>query len=880
MLTETELKEYCNRLNLSESARNVIRTVRNSDPARRVKSGPANVACRYASRKMGMTIQAESHKNELPALVKWDRDKVTHEIYDQPPAVKLHYRNKNGVRVTHMSTPDFFLLQEEFAGWIENKTEEWLLAYATDGGERFIRDGSGSWRCPPGEKYAASLGLGFKVQSSAEINWIEVRNIEFLSDYLDERCPPANEEKVARIREAMTGQAWVTLKQLLDEGCEGDAIYKMIVDGMLYFDLDNQLLAEPERAYVFRDQFAAEAYRIYHESQKLPAIAPIRPVRQEPGSLLVWDGKPWRILNFGENDVFMEDEEHVIGSLSIAAFDQMVKEGVITGLPEATDAGRETAEQLIKSASPDDFEHALYRHRNLLCEKSGDAQPSASTRAMRKWRSKYRKSEQAYGSGFIGLLPSIHLRGNRRRKIDRQVIAIMNKVIDERYRKEGGWSKVACWGEASNLCIENGLAPPSERTFRAEIKRIPGNQLVEEREGAKAAYPESEFFWRLDRTTPRHGERPFEIGHIDHTELDMQFVGARRGEKLHKAWLTIMIDAHTRIVLASVLMFDPPSYRSCMAVIRECIKRHGRVPQYIVVDQGSEFEGVYFECLLARLGSHKKSRPASKPRFGSVIERFFGMSNEAFVHNLVGSNKALQNPRQMSPSHDPRKLAVWTLPAFRDAFEGFLDRVYSCMEHPALGMSPKEAMAVGMLHSGVRRHMLIPYSSDFVIMCLPATKKGTAMVASGRGVKISYIYYWTPEFRDPGYHGANVPVRYDPFDVSTAYVWLKDHWARCRSEYAAEFQGRSEKEIGVATQEVRARQLRGGSRRAVNSRMIAAYLREASVTEEGLRQQSRSQDTGDLSAFPQEKVLLLETDQDKSSQNSWDNLNIKIFGEF
>lgn len=88
------------------------------------KSGRHNVACRFASRKMGMTIQAESHRNELSAVVTWDADNVTHEFYDQPLKVKLRYRAKNGRLVNHLATPDFFLLQEGFTGWVECKTEE------------------------------------------------------------------------------------------------------------------------------------------------------------------------------------------------------------------------------------------------------------------------------------------------------------------------------------------------------------------------------------------------------------------------------------------------------------------------------------------------------------------------------------------------------------------------------------------------------------------------------------------------------------------------------------------------------------------------------------------------------------------------------------
>ena len=63
--------------------------------------------------------------------------------------------------------------------------------------------------------------------------------------------------------------------------------------------------------------------------------------------------------------------------------------------------------------------------------------------------------------------------------------------------------------------------------------------------------------------------------------------------------MTFLIDAFSRRVLAFYLTYDPPSYRACMMVLRECVRRHGRFPTTVVVDQGADFEGVYFETLLA-----------------------------------------------------------------------------------------------------------------------------------------------------------------------------------------------------------------------------------------------------------------------------------------
>ncbi len=191
MLDEDQLFRIFVQQNIPLTGRQVVERIRTSEPVRRVGGGTHNVVTRFASRKMGCVIQAESHKGELPSLYLWEHDPDTHEFYDQPPVIKLSYFNGNGKHVSHLSTPDYFIIQENWMGWIECKPEEKLLESHASGSERYVPDGSGGWRCPPGEAFAAQYGLGFKVRSSQETKWILVRNLEFLDDYLQSACPEA-----------------------------------------------------------------------------------------------------------------------------------------------------------------------------------------------------------------------------------------------------------------------------------------------------------------------------------------------------------------------------------------------------------------------------------------------------------------------------------------------------------------------------------------------------------------------------------------------------------------------------------------------------------------------------------------------------------------
>jgi hypothetical protein len=71
-------------------------------PSRRVQGRAKNVSGVYPSRKMGQTIQFESHTVELWAIYQMEHDPEVLEFYDQPPPFKIQYQNKTGRKIGHI----------------------------------------------------------------------------------------------------------------------------------------------------------------------------------------------------------------------------------------------------------------------------------------------------------------------------------------------------------------------------------------------------------------------------------------------------------------------------------------------------------------------------------------------------------------------------------------------------------------------------------------------------------------------------------------------------------------------------------------------------------------------------------------------------------
>lgn len=281
-------------------------------------------------------------------------------------------------------------------------------------------------------------------------------------------------------------------------------------------------------------------------------------------------------------------------------------------------------------------------------------------RTFYRWLACYRSAEASCGSGFVGLLPKQSQRGNYTPKLPEASQRLMEEFIDLDYETLKQKTKYASWAGLKAACEKQGIQVPSYKTLYVAAARRPTFNQTLKRKGRTAAYQVETFYWDLDQKTPRHGDRPLEIAHLDHTELDIELI-SQSGQVLGRPWMTLLSDAFSRRILAFYITFDAPSYRSFMMVLRECVRRLGRFPQSLVVDGGTEFGSTYFETLLARYECTKKTRPPAKARFGSICERLFGTANTRFVHNLLGNTQITRNVRQVTKSVDPKKHAIWLL---------------------------------------------------------------------------------------------------------------------------------------------------------------------------------------------------------------------------
>lgn len=845
MLSEHALDLLMQELNISDEAQRVIKYIRSSPPSRRVGSNGKNMPVQYASPKMGVTIQAESYKVELAGIYEMEHDPEVYEFYDQPPPIKIRY--KQGNRTTEFPyTPDFFLIRKNSIGWEEWKEEEELVRLSERAPNRYMRDKEGKWRCPPGEEVATPLGFYFKVRSSIEINWALQHNIRFLMSYWRKSCPQVSYAAREEILSLISLNKMMTLNTLLAqvEQASADDIYKLIADEQIYVDLKTERIPELERVHVFPDKDTADGWAAMFIKTPTGTFPPPCTISLEPNTPILYDGCPWIIIQHGKSETHILGEDRKLIILPNERFEALVAAGKIIGVAATPDKGSldpEANERFIK-ATKKALKKANDRFALIKPVLFGLASTDNTSlgRAMRRWVADFREAEQKHNCGYIGLLPGYADCGNRIPRISDDIYKVMDDFIEKEYENHKQKTKSVIYGAFENYCKEKGItAIPSYKQFVARINQRPVFEQTKKRAGSKAAYPFEPIYWELLYTLPRHGDYPFQITHIDHTQLDIELFDPITGKCLGRPWLTLLIDAYSRRILAVYLTFDKPSYRSCMMVLRECVYRHHRFPEMIVVDWGSEFHSTYFEALLARYKCSKATRPKSKSRFAAIIERIFGTTHTKFIHNLEGNTQATKNVRQLTPSVDPKRHAIWSLGELYARLQEWAYEQYDTDEHKGIGQTPADAFNQGIHLWGRRSGDLIRYDDDFVRFTLPTTSKGTATLQH-MGVKVKNLYYTAKsgvfrverhsetlssetnvavggiasDQRAASAKGSKkvskrkkpqIPVRYDPYDVGHIFAFIKGEWVECISQYYTIFRGRTEKEIQLASEELRAR---------------------------------------------------------------------------
>lgn len=776
LLTESGLTAFGARQGLTAATMELIHRTREGKPARRGFSRHKNVSGRFPSEKMGVSLGMSAYHTEGLGLLGYELAREVLEFWEEPGVeLKFSYLDGGGRRRSGRFRPDHLVLEDGGVFLDEWKTEEQLILDSERMPGRYLRDDTG-WRSLSAEDSAARLGVTFRLRTPGSVP-AEVRlNGRFMRDYYRDETLIAD-DLATKVLRAIRGDEGLTLATLFLREAEAnpDDVYRLIARGVIYVDLAHHRLAETFYIPVFSSRArSASADAAKRAGLDQAVVMPALVVKFDPGESIRWKGALWTVVELTDTQVTFRAIGGAMLPLSLAEAEELVVSGQIrpaTYQPRADQARRRGID-----ASPSALKVAERRFRALEAAQA-DRPTDVPRRTLRRWQRAFDTAAKASHSGFEALIP-----GRTGRPVGPALDAAVEKVIAEAiesfHETNDEPTATQAWGRIILGCEDTGLEPPSYQTVLSRIRKRPFHEADVARRGEKAAYQTKDFSYYLASDTPVHGERPWQRTHIDHTLFDLELVDSETGIPLGRPWITLLIDAYSRRILAYWLSFDPPSYVSLLMVMRDCVRRWNRLPADIVVDGGAEFGSVYFERLLAMHKVELLVRPG-QPRFGSVIERIFGMTQMRLIHALKGNTKPTKNVRAMSRNMNPKLRAVWTLAKLDEVLDGFFSEVYDQIMHPALGTSPRAFYDARLAQTGLRAMRLIANDEAFFMSTLPTTEKETAKVDRQKGIKINSRYYRANELRAPGLHGTQVPVLFDPMDVRHAYAYVADRWVEC-----------------------------------------------------------------------------------------------------
>jgi putative transposase len=244
------------------------------------------------------------------------------------------------------------------------------------------------------------------------------------------------------------------------------------------------------------------------------------------------------------------------------------------------------------------------------------------------------------------------------------------------------------------------LIEPHSTTIGRRLARHEGYATTKSRDGKKA----TDALYIPVRKPPIIATFANQVWYIDHTRLDGHLAyDAKTKIPLGRPWLTIVVDAYSRLIVGFFISFIPPSIHSVSLALKNAInsKHYVRqafpdidrpwlafgLPDVVVCDRALEFTGQSFELACAEFGIEVVWCPRKNPQWKGIIERTNRTINTNFVELMPGSTKG--DPRTLTKQErDPAAEAEISHEELNKEFHKWVICVYPRKTNTGLGDRP------------------------------------------------------------------------------------------------------------------------------------------------------------------------------------------------
>ena len=333
---------------MPEIGRRLVLDIVDGEPVRRVGGGRRSVVVRYASRKMGRVIQAESRNVELVFLEQCEHDPQVVLFFCQPARLRVHITDSKRRRRPIRTIPDYLVLHEEDGFYfVECKARSEL-----EKSDRFVRKGSG-WSWPAAEEAAAQLGLGYRVFTPDAADRLWVRNLRYFSDFVGADCP--DPQQAAEVADRVRAVRSIRIHELLvDMDADPEIVWWLLANGRIAADLERELCFNLDTSWVHASHDLMLAARHLPRSTASPAFRPdLCSLHLEAGRVVLWDDNPVTVVNVGADCITFRDAGGALVPLPVREFEQLFAQGHLRAKEaSAAEEIQQRSESLVAGASP------------------------------------------------------------------------------------------------------------------------------------------------------------------------------------------------------------------------------------------------------------------------------------------------------------------------------------------------------------------------------------------------------------------------------------------------------------------------------------------------------------------------------------------------
>ena len=424
---------------------------------------------------------------------------------------------------------------------------------------------------------------------------------------------------------------------------------------------------------------------------------------------------------------------------------------------------------------PNDNE--LREHLKAIHSVIQDAKRPPSPLTVRRWAHSYR------AKCVVQLVPQ-HCKKGRAAVIREDLEDLLQVSLEEAYLKPERPTIAQVYEDFRSRVdrVNKGRLPsqqlrlPSGLTVRRYIARLDQYQVDCKRLGKHAADKK-----HRNATGQLTVGKILERWEIDHTLLDVLVVDLKTGEVVGRPYITVILDRHSRMVMAFFIHLSAPNTESVLRTIERAIRpkhawlsnyptvinewRARGLPRYILPDNAAEFHSCELQPAFNELGMEFLYPKSRGPEMKGAVERFFRTMAEDLIHRLPGTTFSNTRERGDYPSE---KLACLTLADLEAAVIKWIVDRYLQKPHRGLsGLTPAKVWEQGE----VERTPLLPVDLD-ALECILSYRKDARL--HHYGVEVDRQQYHSAELAELRLRlgkEARVDVR---FRDELGHVWVRD----------------------------------------------------------------------------------------------------------